>query len=417
MGTTSLIKTRNWKIRLGVGSAVVFLALLLLRTFVVRLYSVESISMEPTIHGDGEQVLVFFGAAENLKRYDMVVIDRGEGGPPIVKRIGGLPGEGLRLVDGDLFVDGTRAGKLGNPAPAVTLFDSDVMEIDECFVFRSQADGATTADFPWNTVAPDPDVLLQLNALSLEPGRETGMMRYASELRDSYIDGEGELEKGLHTVNDAAVAFEFRVVDVAPGARIRARLVEEGDTFEALLEINADGDGYSLRIERNPGEVLAASPLAAGTLPDLGSGKSSGWLRLGLSNVDNRLVATLHDVETSQQLLHLQADYDANRPYLGAGYNPGQVRARSVASRVGIGGEAVRMDLRRVEVMRDLFIIPVGEFGVQRSFVLGPSEYFLLGDNSSKSADSRLWGPIPASAIIGRPTRIALPLDRARPLE
>ena len=53
----------------------------------------------------------------------------------------------------------------------------------------------------------------------------------------------------------------------------------------------------------------------------------------------------------------------------------------------------------------------------QRSFVLGPSEYFLLGDNSSKSADSRLWGPIQASAIIGRPLRIALPLDRARPLK
>lgn len=417
METRSKTKERNWKVRLVALSVTVFLGLLFLRTFVIRLYTVESISMEPTIHGDGEQVLVRFGGAENLKRYDMVVIDRGEGGPPIVKRIGGLPGEALQLVDGDLFVNGTRAGKLDEPAPPVTLFDSDSMAIEEWFVFRSQEDGVATPDFPWHLNADIPEVLLQLNALSLQPGRETGMMRFASELRDSYIDGNGAIEKGLHTVNDAAVAFEFRVVDVAPGARVRARLVEEGDTFEALIEINAGGDGYSLRIERNPSEVLAASPITGGRLPSLGSGEPSAWLRLALSNVDNRLVATLHDLETSEELLRLQADYDANRPYLGVGPNPSKVPVRSVASRVGIGGEALQMDLGRVQVMRDLFVIPVGDFGVQRSFVLGPSEYFLLGDNSSKSADSRLWGAVPASAIIGRPLRIALPLDRARPLK
>ena len=335
----------------------------------------------------------------------------------IVKRIGGLPGEGLQLVDGDLFVDGVRAGKLGKPAPPVTLFDSDRTPIDEGFVFRAHEDGVTTPDFPWDTTVADSGVLLRLHALSLEPGRETGMMRYASELRDSYIDGAGVLQKGLHTVNDAAVAFEFRVVDVAPGARIRARLVEQGDTFEAVVEINAEGDGYSLRIERNPGQVLKSAPLSGVGLPILGSGTASDWLRLELSNVDNRLVATLRDAKTMQPHLQLQADYQANRPYLGVGPNPGKVPVRSVASRVGIGGEAVQLDLRRVVVTRDLFIIPVGDFGVQQSFVLGPSEYFLLGDNSSKSADSRLWGPIPSSAIIGKPTRIALPLDRARPLE
>ena len=417
MDMTSQAKKRNWRARLLTWSIVVFLALLILRTFVIRLYNVESISMEPTIHGDGEMVLVRFGAPKDLKRHDMVVIDRGEGGPPIVKRVGGLPGEALHLVDGDLFVDGTRAGKLGPPAPPVTLFDSDRMAIEECFVFRLPEDGVATPDFPWDLDTDNPDVLLRLNALSLQPGRETGMMRYASELRDSYIDGEGALKKGLNTVNDAAVAFEFRVVDVAPGARIRARLVEEGDTFEALVEIDAEGSGYSLRIERNPGEVLATSPITGGGLPSFGAEEPSGWLRLSLSNVDNRLVATLQDVATSEQLVRLQVDYDANRPYLGVGPNPGKVPVRSVASRVGVGGEALEMDLRRVEVMRDLFVIPVGDFGVQRSFVLGPSEYFLLGDNSSKSADSRLWGPIQASAIIGRPLRIALPLDRARPLK
>lgn len=34
---------------------------------------------------------------------------------------------------------------------------------------------------------------------------------------------------------------------------------------------------------------------------------------------------------------------------------------------------------------------------------LGPDEYFAMGDNRFGSADSRLWGPVPKSDLIGRP--------------
>lgn len=36
------------------------------------------------------------------------------------------------------------------------------------------------------------------------------------------------------------------------------------------------------------------------------------------------------------------------------------------------------------------------------SITLGPTQYFMMGDNRPRSSDSRVWGPMPAKDIIGR---------------
>ena len=47
---------------------------------------------------------------------------------------------------------------------------------------------------------------------------------------------------------------------------------------------------------------------------------------------------------------------------------------------------------------------------------LGPDEYILLGDNRSDSLDSRAYGPVPRSAIIGRAWYRYAPSARSGPL-
>lgn len=45
--------------------------------------------------------------------------------------------------------------------------------------------------------------------------------------------------------------------------------------------------------------------------------------------------------------------------------------------------------------------------------LVGPEEYFVLGDHSANSYDSRYWGCVPAHAIHGKATTIYYPLGRA----
>lgn len=64
-----------------------------------------------------------------------------------------------------------------------------------------------------------------------------------------------------------------------------------------------------------------------------------------------------------------------------------------------------------------IYTAPVGGPSLARrdgqDFVVGPNEYFALGDNSPKSYDSRHFGGVPASDVYGKVTMIYYPFSRA----
>jgi hypothetical protein len=76
----------------------------------------------------------------------------------------------------------------------------------------------------------------------------------------------------------------------------------------------------------------------------------------------------------------------------------------------------VKVAARRVRIDRDVYYTSKVNggwriMGVDAPYQLGKNEYFMLGDNSAISRDSRLWDQpaVPADMLVGKPIFIHLP--------
>jgi len=78
----------------------------------------------------------------------------------------------------------------------------------------------------------------------------------------------------------------------------------------------------------------------------------------------------------------------------------------------GYSGYVYAKDVDTERILKG--VLPPEE--IELPITLGPDEYFLLGDNSPESLDSRHLGPIPREAIVGQVTRIIFPPWRIQEL-
>jgi len=404
------MRTRRWIAIPWILTGAVVL-LLLLKFFVADVYRVDSGSMRPTIFGgrdradgleDTEHVLVLYGRELQPERFDLVVIRSPDGSKPLVKRVCGLPGDDLMIRDGDLFIGRERLPPdAPRPAP-VPVFDDRYLDAIRFFAHRR--DGSVhRVGSEW-----------VVDGGAQPPG---SMLLYHPELRDDYLDRQHRRVPGVVEVNDAELELEFRIEAPLADQKLHFQLVEEGDTFEVVIAAGA-GAGASLRVvRRNPVTMLerrdpGSDSFPAGVLTmqevpvELAPER---WYALSFSNIDNHLRVRCDALRTD-----VLESYEENAPW------PAKLPAgrRTLGARVGFGIEGGRARFRAVRILRDFYYTDDGTFGVgshpesrmpPAPVALGPDDYFLLGDNSAASTDSRHFGPVKALQVLGRPVAVVWP--------
>ncbi|MDA0946878.1 MAG: signal peptidase I [Planctomycetota bacterium] len=343
------------------GLALLLTAFVALRAFVGDLFTVGSSSMVPTLL-PGQRVVVLFDTS--LPERGEVVVVRAAEADPLVKRVLGLPGEELSITSaGDLMVDRERLDRSATRLPLVPVFDL-----------------ARWGWSPlWTTALPEADAggWVLPEDLTLET---------AVELTDGHLDPSGAWIPGEEIVGDLELAVEGLKLE---GGATLGLTLREG-TEHARLEVSAEGL-VLLRLARLPGSG-EAGPVLRTELGRLEQPCAPG-ARVSLANLDDVLLVRVDGV------LALQAEFGAASP---GGSGP---RATLDCR----GGDA---RLSGLLLARDLHYTRRGSFAVDSPVRLGPGEVFLLGDASRRSADSREFGPVPLSELVGR---VLGPLGSPRP--
>ena len=354
-----------------------FAVILGVRGFVLEGYFIPTPSMEPTFMGDpesGDKVIVdktrFLW--DDPSRWMIAVFSRQNKPGAYIKRIVGLPGDDLRISMGDVF---NHREILRKPL--------DRLEALLIPVYTSAKDFCRFSEV-WRLEKGTG--ALKAEGLNLLPGEKGDLILQTDrEVTDGYLDRQGVFCHGSHPVGDLEVALVF---NPSPGlAGVEIGIQDGWDKIRVCFESHGPARVFLPREE----------PFALDGMPL----KSSGPQFLTVSNIDDRL------------LIKVAGKCGFGRAYISENRVRG-VRSdfrRNMVEVVFRGGGAL---LKSLTLKRDLFYTPSGNLATRESFRVQKDSYFLLGDNSANSSDSRQWGLVPRKCMIGTPVAILWPLERFR---
>lgn len=364
-----------------------------------------------------------------LQRWDVVVFkDPKDGVTNFIKRLIGLPGESIELIDGDVWVNGAVARKTAEAQAALWMpyYDHDFPPTKPG---GFSVGNRPVAYFPRWKALPEASAWKDLETRVLRfDGLERGedLVAFSTDPREEASGGEVVDIYGYNSLENAQVADGARrwfdpVTDVRVAADVIFREASDGGYVE--LQIAKYTRLFFARLYADGRVTLETE--------EVGKGQRSRWghesrvrlargtpVRFSVGHADYQVVVAIDGREI---IVSSKDEY---------ALTPEQARAHSDLKprwqQIRIGAARVRAELAHVRIDRDVHyrsgylnrrLVGPGEqppadsfatdgfvrdkrwfvtpgTGTQRhAITLDADEYFVLGDNSPSSADSRAWSP------------------------
>ncbi len=208
-----------------------------------------------------------------------------------------------------------------------------------------------------------------------------------------------------HPVNDLALLAEFAWSEPP-----------------AVISVRVPAQDEILRLELHPLTGKAAlyqpdsrKPIRSGAFAVNGAAPDGVQLKIEASNFDHRVLLAVND-----ELLFGELDLVLTEKL--SKERPSSIDARAAAKAtslaviqqhrwgLGIAGGSVKLQSRRL--CRDVYYTPWRrKHGVDAPYLVAQDAYFVHGDNSPVSSDSRSWGTpcVPHKLLLGKPFVVHLP--------
>jgi signal peptidase I len=336
---------------------------------------------------DGERVIIDRIRWQIVppKRWEPIVFyDPAQPTLMAIKRIVALPGESVQIVAGKVYIDGKRATK------PFEIQKKTAVQIDPNEI-ASSWHSRPTGKVRWSKkeavwAASNSEATTWLDLLPPEGGFTT---------RLDYNRSISVRPQQIGPVDELIVSMTIKPEKTTAGT-VRFALNQRGGTTELSWDMSR-------------GQVSAS-------FQKRGSSDHKLLLEGQLEPIDRSVVLTISWIgqvltfaSDRGDLIEIELNKAQNQlPAVESGQN----RLKSFS----IGVERLGLELYDLAVKRDIYYTAAigieNRWATDQPVKLGTDEYFVLGDNSSVSRDSRIWpqGPsIDGNHIIGRPLKVWRP--------